>query len=728
MTDAALTADQRQVLQTIYDRFRDKGKWPAFSLVDRELRRAGIVDPLAIMDSIPQNMLVRYRPGFGQPAPNDQLRLRLKGISQCAGSTDDVNNFVRLLPWLAKKELDFEPPFDDTGALPKVTSDEAREYLGFPDDADDSLARLYEILQLEQWGMGGGGQHPDGRWQFWIRRDVARFANVSQLDDYLAINAQTDEQARPAYNPTPKLHPSKSEDVRLKEAEIGNSFFGQFLLDGTSPVDDQRLALAEREWVIGELINEGGFGKVYAARSGDIDAVVKLVPKAAGAQRELLFADLDGVRNIVPIIDKGETPEFWALVMPRAEMSLRQHFESIAGPLPESDAVAILRDVAVALHDLDGRVVHRDLKPDNILFLNGHWCITDFGIARYAEATTALDTRKFAMTPQYAAPEQWKNERASSAADIYAFGIIAYELLSGNLPFSGPGIDDFCDQHLHHEAPPLNGISTLLADLVTQCLYKASGSRPSADNVLARLTRGVTRVKSPGLQKLEAVNHAEVIRQGESHRAVSEMQSEADRLKDLQRASEQSLAKVIGDLESAITQGATQAIHTSDRDGGWAIRFNSCELRFTPATTSPMNPWGGPGRVAFTVVSHAALSIKVPANQDGYEGRSHSLWYCDAQEAGIFQWYETAFMHFALSAVSPSLEPFALPPSPLSAVALGNIMGGHQVAWPFTAIQPGVSDDFIDCWAGWFADAAQGQLRRPTTMPERSPGGSWRKA
>lgn len=78
--------------------------------------------------------------------------------------------------------------------------------------------------------------------------------------------------------------------------------------------------------------------------------------------------------------------------------------------------------IATALAASDGRVVHRDLKPENVLYLDGHWCLADFGIARHAEASTALDTRKLAMDPHYAAPERWRFERATSAADVYSLG------------------------------------------------------------------------------------------------------------------------------------------------------------------------------------------------------------------------------------------------------------------------------------------------------------------
>ena len=70
-------------------------------------------------------------------------------------------------------------------------------------------------------------------------------------------------------------------------------------------------------------------------------------------------------------------------------------------------------DIATALSGLEDVVVHRDLKPENVLFYDGSWCLTDFGIASYAEARTAPDTRKGFLSAQYAAPEQWNFEHAT---------------------------------------------------------------------------------------------------------------------------------------------------------------------------------------------------------------------------------------------------------------------------------------------------------------------------
>ena len=479
------------------------------------------------------------------------------------------------------------------------------------------------------------------------------------------------------------------------------------------------------EWVLGERLDEGGFGQVYAAKSAEYEsAVAKLVPKAPGAERELLFADLQNIRNVVPIIDQGETEDSWVLVMPRAEKSLRTYLRDVGGPLGTVEAVSILSDIAATLVDLDGRVVHRDLKPENVLLLDGRWCLADFGISRYADAPTAPDTRKYSMSPRYAAPEQWRFERAETPADVYAFGVMAYELLSGSLPFGGP---DFRDQHLNRVPPPLTAAPAALAALVEECLYKAAEARPTSANILDRLGRATEPTPSGGLARLHQANRANVARQSEIGRQVSAHQSESERRQALADTAIQALTRIAATLRDEIMNAAPSASLSAGLKVGWTIQLDRAELRLAPPTTASPNPWGSRGVPAFDLIAFSELDLRMPAGHSGYEGRSHSLWYCDAQEVGRYQWFETAFMLSAFTRKLARQDPFSLDPGEEAAMAVRSGMADMQVAWPFTAVTVGDLDEFIARWAGWLADAAQGQLHRPSSMPERNPRGSWRQ-
>jgi serine/threonine-protein kinase len=487
-----------------------------------------------------------------------------------------------------------------------------------------------------------------------------------------------------------------------------------------------RLAL-NKEWAVGARIGGGGFGAVFEAESTDGEkAAVKLVPKAPGTEREMLFTNLDGVRNVVPVIDSGEHEDQWVLVMPRAEKSLRDHLQE-HGQLSLNEAVAVLSDVAEALADLkDREIVHRDLKPENILLLGGRWCLADFGIARYAEATTAQRTFKLAGTLAYMAPERWNNQRATSASDIYALGILAYELLEGAPPFTGPYEHDYQDQHLHGTAPPLATAPPLLAALITECLFRAPQGRPAAGNVLARLGQIPAAPLSGGLAALAQANQGAVARQAEADRQASAHATETDRRKALFDAATTSFAFIADALLTSLTNAAPSAEVRKGNLGGWTVRINDAQLTLSGprentevwSTTSTPAP--------FDVIASATLSLKVPANHHGYDGRSHSLWYADAQTEGQYQWFETAFMSTPFRPVTGTTDPYALNPHHESRTAISPTMGMHQVAWPFTPLVLGDLDEFIERWASWLAQAANGRLAHPSHMPERNPQGSWR--
>lgn len=481
----------------------------------------------------------------------------------------------------------------------------------------------------------------------------------------------------------------------------------------------------ERPWRLGRPVAHGGFGRVFEAESPGVGpCVAKLIPKDPGAERELLFVDLSGIRNVVPIIDRGEADNHWVLIMPRAQCSLRDRLK--AGEIPVEDALTAMKDIVDALVDLSGCIVHRDLKPENTLWLDDHWCLADFGISRYAEATTAPDTRKYAFTGAYAAPERWRHERATSATDVYSFGVMAHEMLSAALPFDGSS-EGLRDAHLHQAAPLLQGITPTLAALVAECMSKPPGVRPTATVISERLRRESSTENATarsGLAKLQESNLQQVARQREEEtRASARISAKAARA-ELYQSAQQTFRSVSSAMYDEIVSSASAAAATS-REATWTITLGQATLTIGPMVETSTRPWKYVPP-AFDVVAHSEISIEIPVH-NSYTGRSHSLWFCDAQDAGSFQWFEAAFMFMPLVPRQSLQDPFAIEPGGESAQALGPALGLYQMAWPFEPLNADTVDAFVDRWAAWLADAANGRLVHPSHMPERDSEGSWRR-
>jgi serine/threonine-protein kinase len=119
------------------------------------------------------------------------------------------------------------------------------------------------------------------------------------------------------------------------------------------------------------------------------------------------------------------------------------------------------------------------------------------------------------------------------------------------------------------------------------------------------------------------------------------------------------------------------------------------------------------------VIAHSSLKLSIPANRYNYEGRSHSLWFCNAQQADQYALFEIAFMDLPMGPQRRVQYPFALDPGLLAAKALWRGIADVQVAWSFTRLTVGALDEFLEQWVGRFADAATGRLTFPHQMPER---------
>jgi hypothetical protein len=274
-------------------------------------------------------------------------------------------------------------------------------------------------------------------------------------------------------------------------------------------LDDLKAALGDAYLIERELTG-GGMSRVFVAREHALgrEVVIKVLPPelAAGINRERFRREIQLAARIshpyiVPLHHAGEAGELLWFTMPYiAGESLRTRLEK-HGPLPVREAVQLLRDVVEALSYAHSRgVIHRDIKPANILSDGAHALVTDFGVAKALGASLPLQgvaghtTSGMAIgTPAYMAPEQLAADpSADHRVDIYAVGLLAYELLAGASPFAAPSPTATMTAQLTRVPQSLSlirpDVPGPLAQLVDRCLAKQADDRPAdAQAVLAEL-------------------------------------------------------------------------------------------------------------------------------------------------------------------------------------------------------------------------------------------------
>jgi serine/threonine protein kinase/dienelactone hydrolase len=272
-----------------------------------------------------------------------------------------------------------------------------------------------------------------------------------------------------------------------------------------------------------ELLEElegGGMSRVFRAVETRLgrDVVIKVLPRdlAAGVsaerfEREIQLAAALQDPHVVPILSAGRTESglpFFTMPFV-AGRSLRERLED--GPVPLAEAMDIVRDVAMALDAAHRHgVIHRDVKPGNVLLTGRSAVVTDFGIAKaLSEARTpgaagTLTTAGLSIgTPAYMSPEQAGGDPIDPRSDLYSWGILAYELLAGRHPFGGKTSgQQYAAAHLSETPRPLREVNPRLpaavAALVMGCLAKDPEQRPaSATALLDALRESFSELGSP---------------------------------------------------------------------------------------------------------------------------------------------------------------------------------------------------------------------------------------
>ena len=251
-------------------------------------------------------------------------------------------------------------------------------------------------------------------------------------------------------------------------------------------------ALAER-YAIDREIARGGMATVYVARDlrHDRRVAIKVLREelAAAVGAERFLAEIRVTASLVhphilPLFDSGNADGLLWYAMPFVEGETLRSYLARAGQLPAAEAVRLAREVADALDHAHLRgIVHRDVKPENVLLQDGHALVADFGIALALDRAGGerITRTGFALgTPQYMAPEQAAGERVVDArVDVYALGVMLHEMLAGEPPFAASTRQAVVRRMMHELPPALATRRPDVAPFVDAAVQKALAKRPA---------------------------------------------------------------------------------------------------------------------------------------------------------------------------------------------------------------------------------------------------------
>ncbi len=243
--------------------------------------------------------------------------------------------------------------------------------------------------------------------------------------------------------------------------------------------------LADRFEIL-QLLGQGGMGAVYKARDNELERLValKLIrPDLASHpeilrrfKQELILAREVTHRNVIRIFDLGQAKGIKFITMEYVEGRDLRALIHEKGKMSAEEAVPIVIQISAALEAAHhAGVVHRDLKPQNILLdKDNRVYVMDFGIARSLETPGMTQTGALMGTPEYMSPEQAKGEKVDARSDLFALGIIFYEMLTGISPFKAETAMAMMFKRTQERATPLAqmniGVPPVVSDIVSKCL------------------------------------------------------------------------------------------------------------------------------------------------------------------------------------------------------------------------------------------------------------------
>jgi len=352
-------------------------------------------------------------------------------------------------------------------------------------------------------------------------------------------------------------------------------------------------------WIItDEIVGRSQFTVYRGFRAADREEVaIKVIPRGDPTQSDKLLRrekeiaeKLRGAsaHHMIRVRDVLDEDASVHLVMDFAPLSLSRHLGQ-GDILPEEEALEILHEISVGLQELhQASVIHRDVKPDNILRHDGAWKHADFGLARDAEAGTQSETFKRWGTDRYIAPETLQGESPTFKTDLYSLGCVGYELLAGHPPFQGPDWDDFVRQHLQEAPEPLGRGPAAVQRVVLRMLAKAPGDRPQDARTVAET---IDRAKSGEARdaRLAALALKHDQRLAVENAELATAQADRARIDDAKRSGTQDLEDLVDEAIELVK------LQLPEVTGGWLgsvieIRADYGELTIHMTEVNGLNP------------------------------------------------------------------------------------------------------------------------------------------